>query len=247
MAYSIGSLRAARWCWVWWNSAFCGCLCPSLSCPATSCRQVRNLRTLCDSKGKSVGILLLEYSDIQSVRGATEADGICRMRMLQGFGIVPRAMLVSAFAAFIRRWPHLTRQHRNQSLIFAASHFLEGHNNQIPRCPRLRAARSAVPPGRRQPGTLARWGWLRGGATAEADGCARAAQGAKGMVSFMAYHGLSYCLILSIVDFIWLYSDYVFFLVVVVYYYDYVISHHHHHHHHHYCCWFLSWEFTCFH
>lgn len=57
--------------------------------------QVRNLRTLCDSKGKSVGILLLEYSDIQSVRRATEADGICRMRMLQGFGIVPRAMLVS--------------------------------------------------------------------------------------------------------------------------------------------------------
>lgn len=58
--------------------------------------QVRNLRTLCDSKGKSVGILLLEYSDIQSVRRATEADGICRMRMLQGFGIVPRVMSVSS-------------------------------------------------------------------------------------------------------------------------------------------------------
>ena len=66
------------------------------------CHQVRNLRALCDSKGKSVGILLLEYSDIQSVRRATEADGICRMRMLQGFGIVPRAMSVSSFAASIR-------------------------------------------------------------------------------------------------------------------------------------------------
>ena len=105
-----------------------------LSCPATSCHQVRNLRTLCDSKGKSVGILLLEYSDIQSVRRATEADGICRMRMLQGFGIVPRVMLVSAFAAFIRSWPHLTRQHRNQSLMFAASHFLEGPSYKQSSC-----------------------------------------------------------------------------------------------------------------
>jgi len=57
--------------------------------------QVRNLRTLSDSKGKSMGILLLEYSDVQGVRKATEADGICRIRLLQGFGIVPRVMLVS--------------------------------------------------------------------------------------------------------------------------------------------------------
>lgn len=44
-----------------------------------------------------MGILLLEYSDVQGVRKATEADGICRIRLLQGFGIVPRVMLVSAF------------------------------------------------------------------------------------------------------------------------------------------------------
>lgn len=67
--------------------------------------QVRNLRTLCDSKGKSVGILLLEYSDAQSVRRATEADSICRIRLLQGFGIVPRAMLVSCLIAAIPKSP----------------------------------------------------------------------------------------------------------------------------------------------
>ncbi|CAK9069758.1 unnamed protein product [Durusdinium trenchii] len=57
---------------------------------------LRNLRVLCDSKGKSMSVLLVEFSKQEGVQQALRADGICRIRLLQGFGLQPRAMEVSA-------------------------------------------------------------------------------------------------------------------------------------------------------
>ena len=62
--------------------------------------QVRNLRIMVDlSTGKSAGVVLVEYTEPEAVKKATRVDGICRLRILQGFGIVPRAMQVGALSA----------------------------------------------------------------------------------------------------------------------------------------------------
>lgn len=65
------------------------------------------LQVLCDSKGKSMSVLLVEFSKQEGVQQALRADGICRIRLLQGFGLQPRAMEVSLLAE-----PHVsgTRQ-----------------------------------------------------------------------------------------------------------------------------------------